>query len=173
MVVRPLTPHGSRSFRRGRVGQPRAIAAATVYNWHMSSILGFSTELGTDELVAERVIAKAKESGVTTVVMVTHGGMDTTIGHGIGQEFVEGESGSDAEDRATAMCAVARAQGLTATGQATMGPESASVTAVCEKFSPTSVIVGTPRHRLAGNLWDAESVRAAKHHCEDVEAIHD
>jgi len=173
MAVRPLTPCESRDFRHGLTESPSAISSPAVYNWHMSSILGFSTELGTDELVTERVIAKAKELGVTTVVMVTHGGMDTTIGHGIGQEFVEGESGSDAEDRATAMCAVARAQGLTATGQATMGPESASVTAVCEKFSPTSVIVGTPRHRLAGNLWDAESVRAAKHHCEDVEAIHD
>lgn len=139
----------------------------------MSSILGFSTELGTDELVAERVIAKAKELDVTTVVMVTHGGMDTTIGHGLGQQFVEGESGDSAEDRAAAMCAIARAQGLEATGQATMGPEGASVTAVCEKYAPTSIVVGTPHHRLVGDLWDAESVRAAKHHCEDVEAIHD
>lgn len=139
----------------------------------MSSILGFSTELGTDELVTERVIAKAKELGVGSVVLVTHGGMDTTIGHGLGQEFVEGESGTAAEDRAAAMCAIARAQGLEAAGQATMGPEGASVTAVCERFSPTSVVVGTPRHRLVGDLWDAESVRAAKHHCDDVEAIHD
>jgi hypothetical protein len=144
-----------------------------VYNWDMSSILGFSTELGTDELVAERVIAKAKETGVTSVVMVTHGGMDTTIGHGLGQQFVEGESGNAAEDRAAAMCASARAQGLEATGQATMGPEGASVTAACEKYAPTSVVVGTPHHRLVGDLWDAESVRAAKHHCDDVEALHD
>lgn len=139
----------------------------------MSSILGFSTELGTDELVAERVVAKAKELGVTTVVMVTHGGMNTTIGHGLGQEFVEGESGKAAEDRAAAMCAAARAQGLEATGQATMGPEGPSVTAACEKFAPTAVVVGTPHHRLVGDLWDAESVRAAKHHCDDVEALHD
>ena len=173
MVVRPLTPCRSRGFRHGLTEPPSAFDGAAVYNWRMSSILGFSTETGTDELVAERVIAKAKELGVTTVVMITHGGMDTTIGHGLGQEFVEGESGSAAEDRAAAMSAVARAQGLDAIGQATMGPEGASVTAVCEKFSPTSVIVGTPRHRLVGDLWDTESVRAAKHHCEDVEAIHD
>lgn len=139
----------------------------------MSSILGFSTELGTDELVAARVIAKAKDTGVTSVVMVTHGGMDTTVGHMLGQEFVEGESGSESQERAAAMCAIARAQGLDATPQATSGPDGACVTAVCEKYAPTSVIVGTPRHRLVGDLWDAESVRAAKHHCEDVEAIHD
>jgi len=139
----------------------------------MNSILGFSTEIGTDALVAGRVIAKAQEMGATTVVMVTHGGMDTTIGHGIGQQFVDGESGSAAEDRAAAMCAIARAQGLEATGQATMGPDGASVTAACEKFAPTAVVVGTPHHRLVGDLWDAESVRAAKRHCDDVEAIHD
>jgi hypothetical protein len=139
----------------------------------MSSILGFSTELGTDEVVTERVIAKAKALGVSTVIMVTHGGMDITMGHMLGQEFVEGESGSEAQGRAAAMCAVARAQGLTATPQATSGPDGSCVTTVCEKFAPTSVIVGTPRHRLVGDLWDAESVRAAKHHCDDVEAVHD
>jgi hypothetical protein len=46
------------------------------------------------------------------------------------------------------------------------------MTAVCEKFSPTSIVVGTPKHRLVGNLLDTESVRAAKHHCDDVEALH-
>ena len=44
----------------------------------MTSILGFSTEHGTDDLVAERVIAKAKEAGATSVVMVAHGGMNVT-----------------------------------------------------------------------------------------------
>ena len=129
----------------------------------MSSILGFSTEQGTDDLVTAGVIAKAQAAGVTEVVMVTHGGMNTTIGHGLGQEFVEAE----------AMCAVARAQGLTATPQPTSGPEGACVTAACERYTPTAVVVGTPRHRLVGDLWDTESVRAAKHHCDDVEAVHD
>ena len=40
----------------------------------MSSILGFSTEQGTDDLVTAGVIAKAQAAGVTEVVMVTHGG---------------------------------------------------------------------------------------------------
>ena len=173
MTVRTLTSRRSRAFRHARTGSRGAITGAAVYNWSMSSIMGFSTELGTDELVAERVVAKAKETGITTVVMVTHGGMDMTVGHMLGQEFVEGESGSEAQDRAAAMCAVARAQGLEAMGQATSGPDGACVAAACEKFSPTAVVVGTPRHRLVGDLWDAESVRSAKHHCEDVEAIHD
>jgi nucleotide-binding universal stress UspA family protein len=139
----------------------------------MSSILGFSTEQGTDDLVTAGVIAKAQAAGVTEVVMVTHGGMNTTIGHGLGQEFVEGESGAAAIARAEAMCAVARAQGLTATPQPTSGPEGACVTAACERYTPSAVVVGTPRHRLVGDLWDTESVRAAKHHCDDVEAVHD
>lgn len=139
----------------------------------MSSILGFSTEQGTDDLVAAGVIAKARETGATEVVMVTHGGMNTTIGHGLGQEFVEGESGAEATARAEAMCAVARAQGLAATPQPASGPEGACVTAACERYRPDAVVVGTPRHRLLGDLWDTESVRAAKHHCEDVEAVHD
>lgn len=139
----------------------------------MSSILGFSTEMATDDLVAERTIAKAQELGATSVVMVTHGGMNTTIGHGLGQEFIEGESGAAAADRAEAMCAVARAQGLEAVPQPASGPEGACVTAACERYSPTAVVVGTPHHRLVGNLWDSESVRAAKHHCEDVEAVHE
>lgn len=173
MTVPPLTSRRSRAFRHTQTGSRGAITGAAVYNWSMSSIMGFSTESGTDALVAERVIAKAKDAGITTVVMVTHGGMDTTVGHMLGQEFVEGESGSEAQDRASAMCAVARAQGLEAMGQATSGPDGACVAAACEKFSPTAVVVGTPRHRLVGDLWDAESVRSAKHHCEDVEAIHD
>jgi nucleotide-binding universal stress UspA family protein len=139
----------------------------------MSSILGFSTEQGTDDLVAEHVIAKAKEIGATTVVMVAHGGMNTTEGHGLGQLFLPGESAHESADRAEAMCAAARAQGLDATPQAAMGPEGKCVDAACERFAPTAIVVGTPRHRLVGDLWDAESVRAAKHHCADVEALHD
>ena len=84
----------------------------------MTNILGFSTEQGTDDLVAERVIAKAKEMGATSVVMVAHGGMNVTEGHGLGQLFLPGESGNEAEDRAQAMCAAASAQGLEATAQA-------------------------------------------------------
>lgn len=138
----------------------------------MTSILGFSTDSDSDDLVAQRVTALAQERGATSVVMVTHGGMNTTIGHGLGLELVDGESDHDASLRAVAMCATAEAAGLEATPQASSGPEGACVTAVCEKFSPTAVVVGTPKHRLAGNLWDAESVRAAKHHCDDVEALH-
>ena len=45
-----------------------------------------------DDLVTAGAIAKARTTGATEVVMVTHGGMNTTIGHGLGQQFVEGES---------------------------------------------------------------------------------
>ena len=138
----------------------------------MHSILGFSTDQASDDLVAAAVIAKAQAIGATRVVMVTHGGMNTAPGHGLGPQLLPGESGHEAEDRAAAMCAIARAQGLEATGQATMGPEGASVEAVCATFHPSAVVVGTARHRLLGDLWDAESVRAAKHHCDDVEALH-
>ena len=139
----------------------------------MTNILGFSTEQGTDDLVAERVIAKAKETGATAVVMVAHGGMNVTEGHGLGQLFLPGESGSEAEDRAQAMCAAASAQGLEATAQAAMGPEGKCIDAACERYAPSAIVVGTPHHRLTGDLWDAESVRAAKHHCDDVDAVHD
>lgn len=139
----------------------------------MSSILGFSTEQGTDDLVAERVIAKAEASGATDVVLVAHGGEDPAMGHRLGQELRPGESAGDAQARAEAMCEAARARGLTATPQAALGSEGACVTAACEQFAPAAVVVGTPHHRLVGDLWDAESVRAAKHHCDDVEALHD
>lgn len=138
----------------------------------MTSILGFSTDSDSDDLVAQRVVALAQERGATSVVMVTHGGMDTTIGHGLGLELMDGESDHDASLRAVAMCATAKAAGLEATAQASTGPEGACMTAVCEKYSPTSIVVATPKHRLVGNLWDTESVRAAKHHCDDVEALH-
>lgn len=138
----------------------------------MTSILGFSTDSDSDDLVAQRVVALAQERGATSVVMVTHGGMDMTIGHGLGLELMDGESDHDASLRAVAMCATAKAAGLEATPQASTGPEGACMTAICEKFSPTAIVVGTPKHRLVGNLWDTESVRAAKHHCDDVEALH-
>ncbi|MGI9117122.1 MAG: hypothetical protein ACR2JV_05760 [Gaiellales bacterium] len=139
----------------------------------MSSILGFSTEQGTDDLVAERVIAKAREVGAEHVVMVAHGGEDPAMGHRMGQQLLEGETVPEAAERAEAMCAAARAQGLTATPQAAIGADGACVTAACEEHHPDAVVVGTPHHRLVGDLWDAESVRAAKHHCDDVEALHD
>jgi hypothetical protein len=138
----------------------------------MTSILGFSTDKDSDDLVAQRVVALAQERGATSVVMVTHGGMDTTMGHGLGLELLPGESDHDASLRAVAMCDTAKAAGLEATPQASSGPEGSCMTAVCETFSPTSIVVGTPKHRLVGNLLDTESVRAAKHHCDDVEALH-
>ena len=138
----------------------------------MTSILGFSTDKDSDDLVAQRVVALAQERGATSVVMVTHGGMDTTMGHGLGLELLPGESDHDASLRAVAMCDTAKAAGLEATPQASSGPEGSCMTAVCEKFSPTSIVVGAPKHRLVGNLLDTESVRAAKHHCDDVEALH-
>lgn len=139
----------------------------------MTSILGFSSEQATDELVAERVIAKAEASGAKDVVLVAHGGEDPTMGHRFGQELLPGETAGDAQDRAEAMCAIARARGLEATPQTVMGAEGASVTACCERYSPSAIVIGTPRHRLVGDLWDAEGVRAAKHHCDDVDALHD
>ena len=143
-----------------------------MYNNVMTSILGFSTDKDSNDLVAQRVVALAQERGATSVVMVTHGGMDTTMGHGLGLELLPGESDHDASLRAVAMCDTAKAAGLEATPQASSGPEGSCMTAVCEKFSPTSIVVGTPKHRLVGNLLDTESVRAAKHHCDDVEALH-
>lgn len=134
--------------------------------------MGFSTDQSTDDAVAARVVAKAIELGATDAVLVAHGGMDTAPGHRLGLQFPEGGSAQEAADRAEAMAATARARGLTATPQAAMGPDGACVDAACERYAPDAVIVGTPRHRVVGDLWDAESVRAAKRRCDDVEALH-
>jgi hypothetical protein len=139
----------------------------------MSSVLGFSTEQATDDLVVERTIAKAILIGAPEVVLVAHGGADTAPGHRLGLQFPEGGSSAAAEERAAAMCAVAQARGLTATPLAATGPDGACVEAACEAHAPDAVVVGLPRHRLVGDLWEAESVRAAKRRCADVDAVHD
>ncbi len=68
---------------------------------------------------------------------------------------------------------VAGAEGLVTAAEASDGPEGAAVDAVCERFAPEAIVVGTSRHRLVGDLRDAEPVRHAKHHCARVEAMHD
>jgi hypothetical protein len=135
-----------------------------VYHGVLASILGFSTDSDSDDVVAQRVITLAQERRATSVAMVTPGGMDTTVAHGLGLDLAPGKSSHDAIQRAVAMCATAMAARLEATPQASSGPEGA-----CEKFSPSSVVVGTPKHR---HLRDAESIRVTKHHCDDVEALH-
>ena len=53
-------------------------------------------------------------------------------GHGLGQQFVEGESGAQAGERAEAMSAAARAQGLEATAQ----PAARATSANARIFAP-------------------------------------
>ena len=139
----------------------------------MSTVLGFSTDLATDDLLAERVVAKAIQIGAADVVIVAHGGMPVTTGHGLGPRFLPGESGHEAEDRAEAMCAIARARGLKATPLAAVGPDGACIESACEQHHPDAVVVATAKHRLVGDLLDAEAVHAAKRMCGDVEAVHD
>lgn len=138
----------------------------------MTTILGYSTDPASDQAVADRATALAQERGAGRVVMVAHGGMPTAIGDGLGPELLPGESGHEAEGRAAAMCATARAAGLEAVAQAVTGPDGASVTAVCERYAPDAAVIGLAHHRLLGDLWDSEAVRAAKHACADVEALH-
>lgn len=138
----------------------------------MTTILGFSTDPASDRAVADRASALAQERGARRVVMVAHGGMPTAIGDGLGPELLPGESGHEAEGRAAAMCATARAAGLEAVAQAVTGPDGASVTAVCERYAPDAAVIGLAHHRLLGDLWDSEAVRAANHVCADVEALH-
>lgn len=137
----------------------------------MKTILGFSADPRTDAAVAARVLALAEEHDADRVVMVAHGGMPVTIGHGMGQQLLPGESDADSAARARAM--LAGAHGLVTAAEATDGPEGAAVDAVCERFAPEAIVVGTPRHRLVGDLWDAEPVRHARHHCAMVEALHE
>lgn len=151
----------------GRAGVPR-----WVYNWRMTTILGYSTDIESDRAVAERATALAQERGADRVVMAAHGGMPTAIGDGLGPELLPGESGHEAEDRAAAMCDAARAAGLEAVAQAVTGPDGASVQAVCERYGPVAAVIGLAHHRLVGDLWESEAVRAAKHACGDVEALH-
>jgi len=138
----------------------------------MTTILGYSTDPASDQAVADRAIALAQERGATRVVMAAHGGMPTAIGDGLGPELLPGESDHDAAARAAAMCATAHAAGLEAVAQAVTGPDGASVEAVCERYAPAAAVVGLAHHRLIGDLWDTEAVRAAKHACADVEALH-
>lgn len=138
----------------------------------MTTILGYSTDPASDRAVADRVIAIAQERGADRVVMAAHGGMPTAIGDGLGPELLPGESGHEAEERAAAMCAAARAAGLEAVAQAVTGPDGAGVTAVCGRYAPAAAVVGLAHHRLVGDLWDSEAVRAAKRACGDVEALH-
>lgn len=138
----------------------------------MTTILGYSTDPESDQAVAERAIAMAQERGADRVVMATQGGMTVTMGHGLGPELLPGESGHEAEGRAEAMCATARAAGLEAVAQAVTGPDGACVEAVCERYAPTAAVIGTAHRRLVGDLWDSEAVRAAKRACAEVEALH-
>ena len=143
-----------------------------MYNSSMTTILGYSTDPESDGAVADRTVALAQERGAERVVMATQGGMTVTMGHGLGPELLPGESGHEAEGRAEAMCATARAAGLTAVAQAVTGPDGACVEAVCERFAPVAAVIGTAHRRLVGDLWDAEAVRAAKRSCPEVEALH-
>lgn len=137
----------------------------------MTTILGYSADPDSDGPVAERATALALERGADRIVMAAHGGMPVTVGHGLGPELLPGESGHEAETRAQAMCAAARAAGLEAVAQAVTGPDGASVEAVCARYAPVAAVVGTAHRRLVGDLWDAEAVRAAKGACADVEVL--
>lgn len=138
----------------------------------MNTILGFSTDPTSDRLVAERVIALASGKADTQVVMVAHARTAPAFARDRGPAVLPGEGDNEARDRAAHMASAAIVAGLDASAQATNGREHPAVDAVCKRFAPDSIVVGTPKHRIVGNLWAAESVRAAKHRCASVESLH-
>ncbi len=125
----------------------------------MHTILGFSTDPRTDDVVAQRVLTLAKDRTPDLVVMVAFGDLSDTD--------------HDPKARALAMAGGPREAGFATDAKAAEGAEGASMHAVCEQYAPTTIVIGTPRHRLLGDLWDEASVRHAKQHTDDVEALHE
>ncbi|MBM3680204.1 MAG: hypothetical protein FJW81_02565 [Actinobacteria bacterium] len=143
-----------------------------MYSSSTPTVLGHSTDPASDRAVADRATALARECGTGRVRMVAPGGIPAAIGDGLGPELLPGESGHDAEGRAAAMSATAQAAGLAAVAQAVTGPDGATLTAICERYDPDAAVIGLAYHRLLGDLWDFEAVRAGKPACADLEVLH-
>jgi nucleotide-binding universal stress UspA family protein len=135
----------------------------------MNTILGFSTDQRTDEVVAQRVLTLAKDRGADLVVLVAHDDAHVILG----QKLPIGDHGDDTQIRAVAMAGPAREAGFATDTRVTDGSDGDAMHTVCQQYAPTTIIIGTPKHRVLGDLWDEPSVRHAKKHTDNVEALHE